>query len=70
MRKAVFPLGSLECTGCARKIEDQLIQHKGVRSAKVYVRLGKVRTEFDEKMVSVEELAKVLTKWTTKIPSN
>ncbi|WP_428910441.1 heavy-metal-associated domain-containing protein [Niallia sp. Krafla_26] len=63
MEKSVFQVGPFECAGCAKKLENQLKDTAGVISVKVFPHLCKIRTEFDEKKISIKQLEEFLRKW-------
>lgn len=62
MTKAVFQLEPLTCPSCVKKIEGTFAKTEGVESTKVLFNLGKVKTEFDGRVVEASELADKLEK--------
>lgn len=60
MSKAVFQLEPLTCPSCVKKIETALQKQDGVQDAKVLFNSGKVKTEFDETQVEVEQLKGII----------
>lgn len=60
MRKALFQLEPLTCPSCISKIETTLNKTAGVGSAQVLFNAGKVKTQFDETQIDVEQLEKIL----------
>jgi len=48
MSKVLFQITPLRCHGCGKEIEDKLLEHRGVLWAKVFPKIGRIRTEFDE----------------------
>ena len=58
MTKAIFQVGPFECAGCARKVEEQLKGQVGVTNVKVFPQLSKIRTEFDETKISINQIEK------------
>ncbi len=60
MQKAIFQIASMDCPGCGKKIEDNLLNQNGVKSVKVFSVLGKVRTEFDETKTKTEQLEAII----------
>ncbi|MDD4766515.1 MAG: heavy-metal-associated domain-containing protein [Desulfotomaculaceae bacterium] len=63
MIKALFQITPLGCPGCGKQIEDKLLQQGGVISAKVFPRLGRIRTEFDETKTNAEHLEGLIGSW-------
>ena len=49
--------------GCARKVEEQLKGQVGVTNVKVFPQLSKIRTEFDETKISINQIEKNLRNW-------
>lgn len=62
MANAVFHLEPLTCPSCIKKIESALNKSSGVQFSKVLFNSGKVKVEFDESVVQVEELAEKIEK--------
>ncbi|WP_210367335.1 heavy-metal-associated domain-containing protein [Bacillus sp. REN3] len=60
MKKVVFDLEPLSCPSCIKKIEGTLKKMDGVREAKVLFHSGKVRVQFDDNIVHVDELQKTI----------
>ena len=63
MGKALFQITPLGCSVCGKQIEDKLLQQSGVRSAKVFPRLGRIIMEFDEIETSAEDLEGMIGSW-------
>ena len=70
MTKAIFQVGPFECAGCARKVEEQLKGQVGVTNVKVFPQLSKIRTEFDETKISINQIEKTLGNWGYPIQAN
>lgn len=70
MTKAIFQVGPFECAGCAKKIEGQLKDLVGVTNVKVFPQLSKIRTEFDDTKISINQIEKVLRNWGYPIQAN
>ncbi|MGJ7923026.1 heavy-metal-associated domain-containing protein [Neobacillus sp. LXY-4] len=62
MTKAVFQLEPLTCPSCIKKIETALNKTTGVVSAKVLFNAGKVKAEFNESAVQVNQIGEMLEK--------
>lgn len=62
MKKAVFQLETLTCPSCVSKIEATLTRQKGVSDVRVLFNSSKVRAQFDERVVSAEELSGAIEK--------
>lgn len=62
MKKAVLGLEPLSCPTCIKKIEDTLQKVDGVIEAKVMFHSNRVRTQFDEDVIQVEDIKKVIEK--------
>ncbi|MBW8351743.1 heavy-metal-associated domain-containing protein [Bacillus sp. IITD106] len=60
MKKVVFGLEPLSCPSCIKKIEGSLKKMNGVQEAKVLFHSGKVRVQFDDNIIQVDELKKVI----------
>ena len=63
MSKALFQITPLGCPGCGKQIEDKLLKQGGVISVKVFPRLGRIRTEFDEKKTNAKHLEGMIGSW-------
>lgn len=57
-----FQLETLSCPSCIQRIETILNKEKGVSVAKVLFSSSKVKVEFDETVVSVDQLVEVIMK--------
>lgn len=62
MKKAVFLMEPFSCPSCVKKIEGALSRAKGVQQVKVLFHSSKVRVEFDESVVEVNELQELIVK--------
>ncbi|WP_188207900.1 heavy-metal-associated domain-containing protein [Alkalibacillus aidingensis] len=62
MKKAVFQLEPLTCPSCIKKIESTLGKTSGVHSTKVLFNSSKVRVEFEENQVGVQQIEGVINK--------
>lgn len=58
MARAEFQLETLTCPSCAKKIETVLSNTKGIESVKVLFASSKVKTEFDETQIDMEQIKK------------
>ncbi|WP_373471320.1 heavy-metal-associated domain-containing protein [Carnobacterium alterfunditum] len=56
MTKVLFQIDPLDCTGCAKKIENQVNELNGIESVKVFPQLGKIRMTFDNKKVTIQQI--------------
>ena len=56
MSKVIMKLNELSCPYCMAKIEGAMTTTKGVANAKVLFNASKVKAEFDENVVSADEL--------------
>lgn len=63
MSKVLFQITPLRCHGCGKEIEDKLLEHRGVLWAKVFPKIGRIRTEFDESETSAEHLEGLICSW-------
>jgi len=61
MSKITMKLDDLTCPSCMTKIEGALSKKTGVTKVKVLFNASKVKAEFDDSAVSVEDLANVVT---------
>ncbi|WP_062107048.1 heavy-metal-associated domain-containing protein [Bacillus niameyensis] len=57
-----FQLETLSCPSCIKKIENTLNKQVGVQEAKVLFNSSKVKTEYDETIVTADQLEKLITK--------
>lgn len=62
MTQVKFQLETLTCPSCIQKIETTLNKQKGVTATKVLFHSSKVKAEFDETVVNVEQLVDTLRK--------
>lgn len=62
MKKALFQLEALTCPSCIHHIERPLRKTAGVVSTRVLFHLGKVRVEFDETQVGIEQLENIINR--------
>lgn len=60
MTKAVFQLETLTCPTCVKKIESALNKLQGVSSVKVLFNSSKVKAEFDDAQVNVDEIREAI----------
>ena len=60
MKKVVFGLEALSCPSCIKKIETVLGKSAGVDDVKVLFHSNKVRAQFNEEVISAEELKNVI----------
>ena len=60
MAKALFKIEPLDCVGCAKKIENQVNELEGIESVRVFPQLGKIRTTFDNKKVTIHQIEKAI----------
>ncbi|MFD1929574.1 heavy-metal-associated domain-containing protein [Sporosarcina siberiensis] len=62
MKKGVFSLEPLSCPTCIKKIESTLSKMDGVQEVKVLFNSNKVRTQFDEEVVSADKIQETIVK--------
>lgn len=62
MTKAVLTLETLSCPSCMQKIENAVKGLNGIdkESVKVLFNSSKVKTEFDEQTLSIEQIEKAI----------
>ncbi|BAQ09048.1 heavy metal-chaperone/transport protein [Bacillus sp. OxB-1] len=60
MKKVVFNLEPFSCPSCIKKIEGALKRMNGVGDVKVLFNSGKVRAQFDENQVKVDDIQQVI----------
>ena len=62
MSKAVITLETLACQSCLKKIENAVKGLNGIdqNSVRGVFNVSKVRIDFDEKMVTIEDVEKVI----------
>lgn len=62
MKKGVFSLEPLSCPTCIKKIESTLSKMDGIQEVKVMFNSSKVRTQFDEEVVSADMIQETIVK--------
>lgn len=62
MRKGVYTLEPLTCPSCIKKIEGTLGKIEGIGEVKVLFNSSKVRTQFNEDLVTADEIQETITK--------
>ena len=62
MRKVVYQMEPLDCPSCSKKIENALGRQPGINDGKVLFHSGKVRVEFDEALISDEQIEELIVK--------
>lgn len=62
MKKAVFRLEPLSCPTCIKKIESALQKMDGIKEVKILFHSDRVRTQFDESIVSAADIQKTIVK--------
>lgn len=62
MKKGVFTLEPLSCPSCIKKIEGALKKMDGMKEVNVLFNSSKVRTQFDEELVTAEEIQHTIFK--------
>ncbi|AYW48963.1 metal-binding protein [Tetragenococcus halophilus subsp. flandriensis] len=62
MSKAVIALETLSCPSCLKKIENAVKGLNGIdqNSVRGVFNVSKIRIDFDEKMVTIEDVEKVI----------
>lgn len=56
MKKTLLKITGMHCVSCAMSVDGDLEDTKGVKSAKTNYAKGHCEVEFDESIVSVEEI--------------
>lgn len=60
MLKVLLQIDKFECPCSGKKIEDALVEQKGVLSVRAFPKLGRVRTELNEKELNGEQLENIM----------
>lgn len=60
MTRVIFQMEPLTCPSCIKKIEQSLGKQQGIVNAKVLFHSGKVKAEYDEKMITAVEIEAML----------
>lgn len=60
MKTILFQLERLTCPSCIREIEEGLSSQEGVRFAKVLFHANQVKVNYDDTLISKEQLEKAL----------
>ncbi|AFM00229.1 copper chaperone [Desulfitobacterium dehalogenans ATCC 51507] len=63
MSKVLFQITPLSCPGCGKQIHEKLMEQDGVIIVKVFPRLGRIRTEFDEAKTNAAHLEGLIGSW-------
>lgn len=71
MAKAIFQVAiePFDCTGCFKKLEDELLHTTGIISVKVFPQIGRVRLEFKETEISPKQLEIIIVNFGYQIES-
>lgn len=62
MKKTVLRVSGMHCASCAVSIENNLNKEKGVHSVNVNLATEKANLEFDSKVISLQEIQKIIKK--------
>ncbi|OPA74736.1 heavy metal-binding protein [Paenibacillus selenitireducens] len=62
MTTVKFQLETLSCPSCVKKIESALNKQEGVKDAHVLFNSSKVKANFDETLIPIEQLEVTITK--------
>ena len=62
MTKVTMKLEDLTCPSCMAKIEGAMLKTQGVRGVKVLFNASKVKAEFEEELVSADQLVSKIEK--------
>lgn len=62
MKNIEMQLKTVTCPSCIKKIENTLNKEDGVKAAKVYFNLSKVKGEFDSEKTNGENLVNLVEK--------
>ena len=60
MSKVILDVSEISCEHCSQAITRALQPHEGVRSVSVDVPTQKVRLEYDERAISLEQIKEIL----------
>jgi copper ion binding protein len=60
MARATLRVAGMTCQHCVRSVREALEGHQGVRSAEVDLENGRAVVEYDEGLVSVQDMAGVV----------
>ena len=61
MGKVLFQIAPLDCSGCAKKIENLVNELKGIESVNVFPRLGKIRIVFDGDKMTTQQIEETIS---------
>lgn len=62
MKKLKFQMEPLTCPSCIKKIERSLLKRQSIESVQVLFHSGKVKVEYDETVVTANEIEDLLVK--------
>lgn len=62
MTKVVFTMEPFTCPSCVRKIESAVSRTNGVEGVQVMFNSGRVRVEFDESKITVDDIQDIIEK--------
>ena len=60
MKKVIFKIIDMNCTSCSISIDGDLEDTKGIKSARTSYAKAQTEVEFDPKLVSEQEIIKIL----------
>lgn len=60
IKEVKLQLNELNCPDCAKKIEQALNLQNGVESAEVVFTTGKAKVKFNDELISIERIKKVI----------
>lgn len=62
MKKLELTLETLSCPSCVKRIEGTLNKTAGIKNPRVLFHANKVKTQFDESIISAAEVATIVEK--------
>lgn len=62
IKKQLFKISGMHCTSCAMSIDGDLEDTKGVKSAKTSYAKQECEVEFEEEVITIEKILKVVDK--------
>ncbi|ORX23547.1 heavy metal transporter [Thermoanaerobacterium sp. PSU-2] len=60
MKEVKFTVEGLSCPDCSKKIEQALAAQKGVEEAKVIFTTGSIKVKFDDEVITLDDIKKVI----------
>lgn len=67
MRKTVFQLETVTCPSCIKRIEGTVSKLNGVKEVELKFNASKVNVDYDENIISSDQISETITKLGYKV---